>query len=162
MNRTVPKVMLMTLLAGASIAGATAHPFDNHGRAGQRGGQQDYRGQREPSREWRNDERSGNDWRNDRRDNRGADGRYDGRNFARERFHGGYYPPPRGYYGHDWRRGERLPGGYYARPYVVRDYRDYRLYAPPRDCQWVRVNNDVVLMAITTGIVLDVLHDLYY
>ena len=149
MNRTVTRVMLMTLLAGATIASAAAHPFDERGRPEQRGGQQDYHGQRQPSHEWRNDERH-------------YDGRFEGRDYARERFHGGYYPAPRGYYGHDWRRGERLPGAYYQRPYVVRDYRDYRLYAPPRGCQWIRVNNDVVLAAIATGVVLDVLHDLYY
>jgi Ni/Co efflux regulator RcnB len=146
----------MTLLAGATIASAAAHPFDERGRAPQRGEQHSQ------SHEWRGDDRRGNDWRGERRDDRHFDGRFEGRDYARERFHGGYYPAPRGYYGHDWRRGERLPGAYYERPYVVRDYRDYRLYAPPRGCQWIRVNNDVVLAAIATGVVLDVLHDLYY
>ena len=49
-----------------------------------------------------------------------------------------------------------------SRPYVVRDYRNVRLYAPPRGCHWLRVNNDVVLAAIATGVVLDVLYNRFY
>ena len=52
--------------------------------------------------------------------------------------------------------------GWYARPYVVNDYSPYRLYAPPYGYHWVRVGNDVLLTAIATGIVLDVLYDIWY
>ena len=49
-----------------------------------------------------------------------------------------------------------------GRPYVLHDYRAVRLYAPPRGHHWVRVNHDVVLAAIATGIVLDVLYNRFY
>jgi len=135
-----------------------------------------------PSRESRdrNDDRRG-DWRADRRDDR-RDDRHDGRpdrrddrrdgwrgdhrpdrrEWATQRHHRGYYQPPRGYAYHQWRRGDRLPPPYFARPYVVYDYHRYHLYAPPRGYHWVRVDNDVVLTAIATGVVLDVLYNLYY
>ncbi len=55
--------------------------------------------------------------------------------------------------GHHWERGHR----YYGPSYVVRDYRYYRLRPPPRGYHWVRDdNNDLLLVAITTGIILDI------
>ena len=67
----------------------------------------------------------------------------------------GSYHRPAGYYEHSWRRGERLPVAYYQRTYVIGNYRDCGLRAPPRGYQWVRVNGDAVLAGIATGIVLD-------
>jgi Ni/Co efflux regulator RcnB len=67
----------------------------------------------------------------------------------------GVYHAPRGYYAHTWRRGDRLPVAYYQRPYVIADYRDCGLRAPPRGYHWVRVNGDAVLAAVATGIVLE-------
>jgi Ni/Co efflux regulator RcnB len=58
-----------------------------------------------------------------------------------------------------WQRGDRLPSAYWSRGYVV-DYPRYRLYAPPRGARWVRVDNDVLLTALATGLVLDVIHNL--
>jgi Ni/Co efflux regulator RcnB len=43
----------------------------------------------------------------------------------------------------------------------VRDYRVYGLSEPPYGCRWVRVNNDVVLAAIATGVVLDVAYNVF-
>jgi len=74
--------------------------------------------------------------------------------------HGGYYPPL-GYYSHRWARGERLPRAYYARPFVINDYRAYRLHAPPRGYHWVRVDGDAILAAVATGIVLDTVFDAF-
>jgi Ni/Co efflux regulator RcnB len=67
----------------------------------------------------------------------------------------GFYHRPYGYYAHRWGRGERLPVAYYARPYVIADYRDCGLRAPPRGYHWVRVDGDAVLAAVATGIVID-------
>ena len=67
---------------------------------------------------------------------------------------GAYHRPP-GYYERSWRRGDRLPVAYYQRPYVIADYRDCGLHAPPRGYQWVRVNGDAVLAGIATGVVLE-------
>ena len=38
----------------------------------------------------------------------------------------------------------------------------YRLYAPPYGYHWVRVGNDVLLTALATGVVLDVLYNIWY
>lgn len=116
----------------------------------------------------------------DRHDHR-HDGRYDRRYVERRdyhppvyhgpvyrgptyygRYHGGSYYRPYGYRAYAWRRGDRLPVAYYAPRYVIRDYHAYRLGAPPRGYHWVRVDNDVVLAAVTTGIVLSVVNGLFY
>ena len=57
------------------------------------------------------------------------------------------------------RRGEHLPVAYYAPPHIVHDYHAYHLDRPPHGHHWVRVGRDAVLAAITTGIVLDTLHN---
>lgn len=88
--------------------------------------------------------------------------RHDMRDHARYRYHHGVYHAPRGYYYRTWHRGDRLPRGWYTSSYVVYDWRPYRLYAPPHGYHWVRVGNDVVLTAIATGIVLDVLYNIWY
>jgi Ni/Co efflux regulator RcnB len=64
-----------------------------------------------------------------------------------------------GYAVRAWRRGEYLPPAYWSRGYVV-DYPRYRLYAPPRGARWVRVDDDVILTALATGLVLDVVYNL--
>lgn len=77
------------------------------------------------------------------------------------RFRYGDYGRDWGYRTHDWRRGERLPVDYYAPQRVFGDYRVYGLREPPYGCRWVRVNNDVVLAAIATGVVLDVAYNVF-
>jgi Ni/Co efflux regulator RcnB len=88
--------------------------------------------------------------------------RHDRRDYARYRYNYGSYHAPRGYYHRAWHRGDRLPSAWYGRQYVVYDWRPYRLYSPPYGYHWVRVGNDVVLTALATGIVLDVLYDIWY
>ncbi|MDO8458733.1 MAG: RcnB family protein [Burkholderiaceae bacterium] len=58
---------------------------------------------------------------------------------------------------HHFRRGGRLPMEYRHRQYVVDDWRGHRLSAPPRGYHWVQVGSDYVLVAITTGIILQLL-----
>lgn len=70
------------------------------------------------------------------------------------------YQPPRGYQARQWRHGEKLPASYRGKAYVV-DYRHYGLKAPPRGYQYVRVNNDVVLAAIATGVISSVIYQLF-
>ncbi|HEX6396029.1 MAG TPA: RcnB family protein, partial [Steroidobacteraceae bacterium] len=88
--------------------------------------------------------------------------RHDRADHARYRYHYGAYHAPRGYYYRTWRRGDHLPRGWYGSSYVVYDWRPYRLYSPPYGYHWVRVGNDVLLTAVATGIVLDVLYDIWY
>ena len=62
------------------------------------------------------------------------------------------YRQSRPHYRHArWVRGHR----YYGPSYVVRDYGYYRLRPPPYGYHWVRADNDFLLVAITTGIILD-------
>lgn len=137
-------------------------------RADRRDDRRDWRHDR---REWRDDRR---EWRDDRREWR--DDRRDHRRYVRHqdrRWRGDYWRPeyryrapvryayPPGYRHYRWRVGHTLPPAYYGRPYYV-DYRHYHLPPPPYGHRWVRVDKDVVLVAIATGLVLDVLYDLYY
>jgi Ni/Co efflux regulator RcnB len=55
---------------------------------------------------------------------------------------------------HAFRRGERLPSQYRGRQYVVDDWRGHRLSAPPRGYHWVQTGGDYVLVAIGTGVIL--------
>ncbi|MBS7455892.1 RcnB family protein [Coralloluteibacterium stylophorae] len=71
------------------------------------------------------------------------------------------YAAPVGHRVQRWRSGQYLPAAYYARPYHV-DHRRYGLRVPPRGHDWVRVDNDVVLVALATGLVSQVVADLFY
>jgi Ni/Co efflux regulator RcnB len=55
---------------------------------------------------------------------------------------------------HQFYRGERLPAEYRHRQYVVEDWRGHHLSAPPRGYHWVQTGGDYVLVAIATGIIL--------
>jgi Ni/Co efflux regulator RcnB len=57
----------------------------------------------------------------------------------------------------DWHKGERLPSEYRDRIYVVDNWHEHGLKAPPRGYQWVGVNGDYVLAAIATGVIANVL-----
>jgi Ni/Co efflux regulator RcnB len=58
---------------------------------------------------------------------------------------------------HAFYRGERLPVQYRHRQYVVDDWRGHRLSAPPRGYHWVQTGADYVLVAIATGVILQLL-----
>ena len=114
----------------------------------------DHRG---PDRD-RHDDRRGHD-RNDHRD----DWKYQARErqWREARYRVAPYRAPRGYHHHAWRSGDRLPAGYRHTRYVVNDYHRYRLYSPPRGHQWVRVDHDVVLTALATGVVAAVVYNIF-
>ncbi len=58
---------------------------------------------------------------------------------------------------HRWARGERLPPSYYqSRTYYV-DYRTYHLRQPPYGYQWVRVDDNYALVALTTGLIASII-----
>ena len=117
---------------------------DRNGRAEQRDGR--YDGGR-----YNNDRNDRNDGRNDRYDRNDRNGRYyNAQNFRRDDYRGG---GPR----HDLRRGQRLSQEYRSNRYVVSDWRERRLSAPPRGHHWVSTGNDYVLAAIATGIIAQVL-----
>ena len=56
-----------------------------------------------------------------------------------------------------WSRGDRLYRDYWGPRYYVNDWRRYRLRRPPYGYRWVRVNGEFLLVAISTGIILDVM-----
>lgn len=57
-----------------------------------------------------------------------------------------------------YKKGGRMPSEYRGRAYVVNDWRSDHLRAPPRGYHWVRSDNgDFLLVAITTGIIADLL-----
>jgi len=134
-------LIALALLTTGSFALAAPGPGpDDHGRHGHDRGYDRHH----DDRRWHDDRRHG-DWRRDYR-------RHDDRRYGyyhRDYRHAGprYYPVRH----HRWERGHR----YHGPSYVVRDYRYYRLRPPPRGYHWVRADNDYLLVAIATGIILD-------
>ncbi len=132
------KSAIAAIMALSLASGGFAHGQD-HGDGNDRGrNEQDQRGDRQDHRD-----NSGRQW--DRRDHQ-------------DRAHNDGRPQERGAGpNHDFRRGERLPREYRNRQYVVDDWRDHHLSAPPRGYHWVQTGGDYVLVAITTGIILQLL-----
>ena len=129
----VSAIVAMSLTTGGFAFAQGNGDRNDRGRdeQSQRGGQQDRRDNqaRQPDRP-QNQSRMHND---ERRDERGA-----GPNHA---FH----------------RGERLPVEYRHRNYVVDDWRGHHLSAPPRGYHWVQTGADYVLVAIATGLIVQLL-----
>ncbi|PJR09836.1 RcnB family protein [Sinorhizobium meliloti] len=57
---------------------------------------------------------------------------------------------------HRWSRGHRLSGAERRRMARVNDYRRYRLAHPPRGHQWVKIDNDFLLVGITSGVIASI------
>jgi Ni/Co efflux regulator RcnB len=140
MKKFLTAAVALSIVASAGVASA---------QPGQRPDQHQQQG---------HDDRGRND--NDRHDQRPGDNNYE--RHATKRYKApSRYQPPRGYQaGHQWRRGEKLPSSYRGKGYAV-DYRHYGLSAPPRGYQYVRVNNDVVLTAVATGVIASVVYQLF-
>jgi Ni/Co efflux regulator RcnB len=75
------------------------------------------------------------------------------------------YVYPRGYYSRRWSIGLVLPtvfySGYYANRYYI-DWQDYDLEPPPWGCEWVRVDNDLLLVEVRSGRIVDALYGFFY
>ena len=65
----------------------------------------------------------------------------------------------RGYQSYRWRQGAYLPSAY--RGYYVSDPYYYNLRPAPRGYRYVHANNDILLIAVATGLIASVLHDVY-
>ena len=162
MNRLFAATTLALTLIGGVVAPAQA---DNRDRS--RYEHRDDRRHDDRRNDWRHDDRH-----DDRRyDNRRSDNRhYDRRDWDRyygfrhhdgRRYDYGRYARPSGYYYRSWRYGDRLPRGYYSNRYVVNNYRAYRLRPPPYGYHYVRVDHDVVLAAIASGIVVSAVFGIF-
>ncbi len=150
--------------AEAQSRGAYEYRQDrNDDRRDYRGGdRRDDRGDRRDDRRGDNDRR---EWRQDYRDDR-REYRQDQRAYARwqqsqRRYNAGRYYAPRGYQQRDWSYGQRMPSYYRSNQYVVSNYGQYGLRAPPRGYHYVRSGNDVVLAAIAGGLITAVIAGLF-
>lgn len=127
-SKTVISVILAMTLASGGIA--FAQPNGRHDR-------------------WRDEQVQ----RGDQRDRHDNNGRWsDRRDHRNERWDERGAGP-----NHDFRRGQRLPMEYRHRQYVVDDWRGHHLSAPPRGYHWVQTGGDYVLVAIATGVILQLL-----
>ncbi|MFM9979057.1 MAG: RcnB family protein [Sphingomonadaceae bacterium] len=88
-----------------------------------------------------------NDWRDYRRSNRDL-----------YRSHGWRSD----YRYHAFRPGSRVGIGYYAPRYQLNDYNRYRLARPGYGQRWVRHYNDVLLIDVRRGYVVDVIRNFYW
>jgi Ni/Co efflux regulator RcnB len=148
MKKILTAAIALSIVASAGVA--SAQPGQQRPDQHQQQGGHDDRGQ---------NGRGGND--RDRHDQRPGDNNSNYERHASKRYKApSRYQPPRGYQARQWHRGDKLPANYRGRAYQV-DYRHYGLSAPPRGYQYVRVNNDVVLTAIATGVVASVIYQLF-
>ncbi len=58
---------------------------------------------------------------------------------------------------HNFHPGDRLPPQYRNYNYVVNDWRGHHLSPPPPGYQWVQTGADYVLIAIATGLIVQLL-----
>lgn len=58
---------------------------------------------------------------------------------------------------HNFFKGARLPQEYRNRQYVVDNWRDHNLTAPPRGHQWIQTGADYVLVSTSTGVIAKVM-----
>ena len=56
-----------------------------------------------------------------------------------------------------WSKGHRATAAERRRMADVRDYRRYRLSAPPRGYKWVKVDNDYLMIGIATGVISNII-----
>lgn len=58
---------------------------------------------------------------------------------------------------HRFYKGDQLPSEWRHRQYVVDDWRAHHLKRPPRGYHWVQTGPDYVLVAITTGVIAQII-----
>jgi Ni/Co efflux regulator RcnB len=68
---------------------------------------------------------------------------------------GPYHRPP-GWVAHHWGYGQILPRAYWAAPYLIADYWLFALEVPPAGYEWVRDDDDALLVNTSTGEILQV------
>lgn len=137
------KSILCAILAASMLSGPLAFaqgdaPFDNRNRSD--------RGHREDMRD-----RGNHNQRPSYRGNTRINGRGNEQQQRFDRGERGAGPD------HSYYRGERMPPQYRTRQYIVEDWRGHHLSAPPRGYHWVQSGGDYVLVAIATGIILQLL-----
>jgi len=115
------------------------------------------------NRGWHGDDHDHGRWNRDWR----RDARYNWqsyRDYNRDFFHVGAYYNPYGYgFGYQtFGVGFFIDAPFYSNDYWINDPYDYRLPEAYGDTRWIRYYNDVVLVDIDTGEVLDVIHNFFW
>jgi Ni/Co efflux regulator RcnB len=153
-------------VAPANPGAATTPPTTNTDR---RGSFRDNSGQARDGRFNQDNRIQGNRFPANRfQGNRGQDrGRRDysalRRNFtATNRFRGGFYRPPPGFYNRRWVYGEILPRTFWAQDYWLGNFYDYDLPPPPPGTVWVRYGNDALLIDDFDGQIIEVVYNVFY
>jgi hypothetical protein len=122
-------------------------------RQDRRADRQDYRQDRRDDRRW-----DRNQWRNDRR--------YDWQSYRysnRDRYRlGRYYAPYRNYNYSRLSIGFQLGSGFYGDNYWLTDPWQYRLPNAPYGTRWIRYYDDVLLVDVYSGEVIDVIYDFFW
>lgn len=85
-----------------------------------------------------------------------------GREVHRAHRHVVYVAPYRNWAYHRVRTGYQLRPAFYGPRYAISDYGYYRVRAPGRYQRWIRYGNDLLLVNVRTGRVLEVLPGRYY
>ncbi len=149
--RLIASALIALTLTASGSAFAQRGDHGHDGRNGNAYGQDSRRGDKHDNGRYDNDRHDGPRGNaNQRANDRNHDRYYDARRFHRDDRRGA---GPR----HDLRRGQHLSKEYRDSRYVVTDWRDRHLSAPPRGHQWVRAGNDYILAAIATGLIAQVL-----
>ena len=68
----------------------------------------------------------------------------------------GPYQRPQGWAAHRWAYGQVLPRAYWAPQYLLADYWLFGLEVPPVGYEWVRDDDDAILVNVATGEILQV------
>jgi Ni/Co efflux regulator RcnB len=163
------KHLIYAAVAAATVLApmaATAQPYNHRNDA--REYRQDQRDARRDGvvtdREHRELQRDRADLRYDRNRAETWRGRNEWRDYRGARS-GYWYAPGYGYqrvnprYRAYWYKGGYVPAPY--RGYYVQDYGYYGLRAPPRGYRWVYADNNFALMALTTGLIAEVVRNGY-
>lgn len=127
------KILASSLIAAFMVCSTSTFAQDRHDRNDHRPQQQDQHNQRGERHDERGNDHARPNNGNPRASNRGVGPR------------------------HNLYKGNRLPPEYRNRKHVVNDWRARRLSAPPRGHQWVKVDNDYVLMAAATGLIAQII-----
>ena len=81
---------------------------------------------------------------------------------SHHRFHVRSYRRPPHFFLHTWSFGEFLPPAWYGPEYLIADWWDYDLPAPPYGFDWVRVDDDALLIDDETGRIVQVIRGLFW
>ena len=165
-TKLLSAALALTLLGAGAVSAQPGRTFDRNDRVQENRFDGRFDRDRDGRRDWDRDRDGRRDWDRDRWD-RDRDWRRDrgsfsfgfnyGPGYVRPGFDRFYQPYYRPYYQpYGWRVGQRF-SPYGHNHYIVNDWYRYRLHRPPYGYHWVRVNNDFLLVAITSGLIAELL-----